>query len=226
METFGIKVSSGNEDYYGRCYECKNDLSAYDPGYVASDKDFALCMDCFGDGDTPKLMGAETFGAEGSHTKVKIMTKGGKEKIVKIPAQIPHPFENATINTKNVKNNQLEGYIQDWINENHGVDVYDFKIMNAETFGAEMQITDIDWETDGEDVGLPSTVMVPSDLEEDEIADYLSDNYGWLVNGFVMGAETFEDEGDDMMMKEVRLRIDEEGTQFTPTWAIEKKNIY
>jgi len=61
--------------------------------------------------------------------------------------------------------------------------------MKAETFGAEMQITDIDWDTDSEDVGLPSTVMVPSDLEEDEIADYLSDNYGWLVNGFVMNAE-------------------------------------
>jgi hypothetical protein len=68
-----------------------------------------------------------------------------------------------------------------------------------------MQITDIDWDTDGEDVGLPSTVMVPSDLEEDEIADYLSDNYGWLVNGFVMGAESlgcsecgkdFEDDED------------------------------
>lgn len=57
-------------------------------------------------------------------------------------------------------------------------------------------IGDIDWETDGEDpeeMGLPSSVTVPSDLEEDEIADYLSDEYGWLVNGFVvMGAESFE----------------------------------
>lgn len=66
-------------------------------------------------------------------------------------------------------------------------------------FGAEIQgikITEIDWETDGEDVELPSSVMVPSDLEEDEIADYLSDNYGWLVNGFIMGAETFDAEYD------------------------------
>jgi hypothetical protein len=56
-------------------------------------------------------------------------------------------------------------------------------------------IADIDWETDGEDVDLPSSVRVPSDLEEDEIADYLSDNYGFLVNGFVvMDAETFEAE--------------------------------
>lgn len=38
-----------------------------------------------------------------------------------------------------------------------------------------------------------------------------------------MNAETFDPSDDGMMMKNVRLRIDEEGTQFTPTWAIEKK---
>ena len=37
------------------------------------------------------------------------------------------------------------------------------------------------------------------------------------------GAETFDPSDDGMMKKDVRLRIDEEGTQFTPTWAIEKK---
>jgi len=65
--------------------------------------------------------------------------------------------------------------------------------MKAETFGAEdmITITGIDWETDGEDVDLPTTMEVPADLENDEIADYLSDQMGWLVNGFVMGAETF-----------------------------------
>jgi nitrous oxide reductase accessory protein NosL len=62
-------------------------------------------------------------------------------------------------------------------------------------------IYDINWDTDDGEGGeiipmdgmgndLPSTVMVPSDLEEDEIADYLSDNYGWLVLGFTMGAES------------------------------------
>lgn len=61
----------------------------------------------------------------------------------------------------------------------------------------DIEIVDIDWETDGEDVDLPSSVRVPSDLEEDEIADYLSDNYGFLVNGFVMGAETFGAERSD-----------------------------
>ena len=41
-------------------------------------------------------------------------------------------------------------------------------------------------------------------------------------NRFSYTAEE-EDEDDGMMIKEVRLRIDEEGTQFTPTWAIENK---
>ena len=54
-----------------------------------------------------------------------------------------------------------------------------------------MRVKEIDWETDGVEVELPTAVTVPSDLEEDEIADYLSDQYGWLVNGFVMEAESF-----------------------------------
>lgn len=72
----------------------------------------------------------------------------------------------------------------EYINEYH----------DAESFDAEdmITITGIDWETDGEEIDLPTTMEVPSDLEEDEIADYLSDQKGWLVNGFVMGAESFE----------------------------------
>ena len=43
----------------------------------------------------------------------------------------------------------------------------------------------VNWETDGEDVTLPKIVGIPS-MPETEIADYLSDNYGWLVNDFVV----------------------------------------
>ena len=71
------------------------------------------------------------------------------------------------------------------------------------TFGAEMPIYDINWDTDGEIIPedgegneLPSTVMVPSDLEEDEIADYLSDKYGWLVLGFVKGQKYGSEEDE------------------------------
>jgi hypothetical protein len=77
------------------------------------------------------ILNAESFGAE--MTKVKITAKGGKETMVEIPTKIPHPFENSTINTKNVSENaQLESYVGDWIRDNHG-DFYDFKIMGAES---------------------------------------------------------------------------------------------
>ena len=98
----------------------------------------------------------------------------------------------------------------------------------AESFGAEdmITITGIDWETDGEDVDLPTTMEVPADLEEDEIADYLSDQKGWLVNGFVMGAETFEAEGEPTISywqlsksgpfnsSEANISVDFEGRKF------------
>ncbi len=52
-----------------------------------------------------------------------------------------------------------------------------------------IEVTDIEWETDGEDVDLPTTVRVPADLEY-EIADYLSNEYGWLVVSFLIGGSS------------------------------------
>ena len=64
----------------------------------------------------------------------------------------------------------------------------------------EIIVYSIDWETDGETVELPNEVAIPAEEIVDEcdirqidsrigaydpvIADYLSDEYGWLVNGF------------------------------------------
>lgn len=47
-----------------------------------------------------------------------------------------------------------------------------------------MQVTDIKWETDGEGRNLPTEVEVDDNMSDDEIADYLSDTYGWLVDSF------------------------------------------
>ena len=50
-----------------------------------------------------------------------------------------------------------------------------------------MLVTNIKWETDGEEVDLPTEVEVDDDfLSDDEIADYLSDTYGWLVISFAL----------------------------------------
>ena len=49
-----------------------------------------------------------------------------------------------------------------------------------------MTITHIIWETDGNDVTLPTEVEVEDQLTDEEVADYLSDTYGYLVEGFSM----------------------------------------
>tara|TARA_Y100000996_G_C22504993_1_gene635992 strand:+ start:651 stop:1268 length:618 start_codon:yes stop_codon:yes gene_type:complete len=68
----------------------------------------------------------------------------------------------------------------------------------------EAQATHIDWETDGEEVDLPKTVEVPDDLDADEIADYLSDEYGFLVNSFqIKDAESYDAELDDYTPEEL-----------------------
>lgn len=47
-----------------------------------------------------------------------------------------------------------------------------------------MLVSNIKWVTDGEDIELPTEVNVPNGLSDDEIADYLSDTYGFLMEGF------------------------------------------
>lgn len=44
-----------------------------------------------------------------------------------------------------------------------------------------MKITNIEWDTEENDVQLPSEVELEQDINEDEIADYLSDTYGYCV---------------------------------------------
>lgn len=38
------------------------------------------------------------------------------------------------------------------------------------------------WETDNEKVYLPTHVYVPDDVRDEEISEYLSALYGWLVS--------------------------------------------
>lgn len=55
-----------------------------------------------------------------------------------------------------------------------------------------MRAFNIDWDIDQDDyINLneqdllpPAGVELPDDIQEDEIADWLSDTYGWCVNSF------------------------------------------
>ena len=42
----------------------------------------------------------------------------------------------------------------------------------------------IQWDTDGEEVNLPERVEIPFNVSFDDIADMLSDEYGFCVLGF------------------------------------------
>lgn len=47
------------------------------------------------------------------------------------------------------------------------------------------QITNIEWDTDGEYIPeLPTEVLVPKDWDDDEVTDWLSDTYGFCVYGW------------------------------------------
>ena len=46
---------------------------------------------------------------------------------------------------------------------------------------------DIKWDTDGEDIkDLPERVEIPFFVDDEEIADFLSDEYGYCVFGFII----------------------------------------
>lgn len=49
-----------------------------------------------------------------------------------------------------------------------------------------MLASDIIWETDGYDVELPTEVEVDDNMSDDEVCDYLSDKYGYLVVSFCL----------------------------------------
>lgn len=57
------------------------------------------------------------------------------------------------------------------------------RVMEASTSLTEAYAVDIDWDTEGEDVDLPTRVKLPAGIDDEDVVDYLSDTYGWLVNG-------------------------------------------
>ena len=70
-----------------------------------------------------------------------------------------------------------------------------------------MLVTDIKWETDGEIVDLPTEVEVDDNMDDDEIADYLSDTYGWLVNGFALPMDNDDIDEFGQFVNEVEGKV-------------------
>ena len=75
-----------------------------------------------------------------------------------------------------------------------------------------MKVTDIIWNTDGGTTpDLPTTVEVPDNLDVYQVSDYLSANYGWIVDSFSMPDTDYDcmdddcenDEDDDNIRQQV-----------------------
>lgn len=64
-------------------------------------------------------------------------------------------------------------------------DTYDHEPLSLQ-YGEDFirKVTDIDWDTDGEKIDLPSEVEIKEYVPEEDIADALSDMYGFCVNNF------------------------------------------
>lgn len=70
-----------------------------------------------------------------------------------------------------------------------------------------MLVSNIKWDTDGEIVDLPTEVEVGDDLSDDEVADYLSDTYGWCVESFSLPADDNYIDEFGMYVNEVEGRV-------------------
>jgi len=70
-----------------------------------------------------------------------------------------------------------------------------------------MKVSDIKWETDGETINLPSEVEVNDNMSDDEIADYLSDTYGWLVESFSLPMNDDDTDEFGMYVNEIEGKV-------------------
>lgn len=70
-----------------------------------------------------------------------------------------------------------------------------------------MIVSSIKWETDGYEVSLPTEVEVEDEMSDDEIADFLSDTYGWLVISFSLPMDNDDIDQFGQYVNEVEGRV-------------------
>ena len=58
------------------------------------------------------------------------------------------------------------------------------KSNRVKNYAVKANVVNIQWDTDGEDVNLPTQVEIPFYMDGDDIAGMLSDEYGFCVLGF------------------------------------------
>ena len=70
-----------------------------------------------------------------------------------------------------------------------------------------MLVSNIKWETDGEEIDLPTEVEVADGLDDDQITDYLFDTYGWLVISFALPTDDNDRDYFGEYVNEVEAKV-------------------
>ena len=98
-------------------------------------------------------------------------------------------FENPIIEAENAK----EAVIQFATNIDTNMNLY-FEAIPAKECEPLVRISDIEWDTDGDKdalAELPTSVDLNEFIEEDNVVDYLSDEYGYCVKNFAYEDNTY-----------------------------------
>ena len=97
---------------------------------------------------------------------------------VEVEAENADEAKKMAGSSENWDMNEIENYII--LQEGETQAVEDYPLNNVKVIG-------VDWDTDGmdeEELDLPNEVEVPSDIDEDQVSDWLSDIYGFCVKGW------------------------------------------
>jgi len=90
-----LEGSTHNEDYYGKCDSCSEDLDAYYTGYVVDGTEWSICMDCFDkmpgrEGVTIEMKNGEKRAETHSHTPHEYYTPVGPSETASGSEYVSH----------------------------------------------------------------------------------------------------------------------------------------
>lgn len=89
------------------------------------------------------------------------------------------------------------------------------------------QITNIKWDTDGDKIaGLPDHMIIPQHIDDDDIADYLSNRFGFCVFSYAVEAvDSFDDIDDETLIDVLMRRIGNGNVLGVKAWVAADINL-
>ena len=180
------------QSYIGKvildCNVCHSNVF-FDKDQITEDEDGLCCVDI----ECPYCMSNEGYTIIG---EVKPFEEETEEEPIDVEVEVSEEEPEEEIEVEETEEEELEEGCKE-LKESYATNI-DWDILVGD---------DVDSEEEKQEVlsNLPKEVKIPDGISEDEIADYLSDTYGWLVSSFDLDLE------EGLKADEVKeLRGDEE----------------